>query len=133
MTDTRGKAFIGGLMVLLTLVMLASLGASVQSLSLTSIILQPVSGFSNFGATALTTFAGLTPLLLERSMQARFLIPMAVSLAFGVLFATFITLILVPSLYAIQEDIRGASRRLWRSIRSESTEAASLTTEGTSD
>jgi multidrug efflux pump subunit AcrB len=57
--------------------------------------------------TSLTTFAGLTPLLLERSMQARFLIPMAISLAFGVLFATFITLILVPSLYAILEDIRG--------------------------
>jgi multidrug efflux pump subunit AcrB len=70
--------------------------------------------------TSLTTFAGLTPLLLERSMQARFLIPMAVSLAFGVLFATFITLILVPSLYAIQEDIRGASGRLWRSITAES-------------
>jgi multidrug efflux pump subunit AcrB len=57
--------------------------------------------------TSLTTFAGLTPLLLERSMQARFLIPMAISLAFGVLFATFITLILVPSLYAILEDVRG--------------------------
>jgi multidrug efflux pump subunit AcrB len=57
--------------------------------------------------TSLTTFAGLTPLLLERSMQARFLIPMAISLAFGVLFATSITLILVPSLYAILEDIKG--------------------------
>jgi multidrug efflux pump subunit AcrB len=61
--------------------------------------------------TSLTTFAGLTPLLLERSMQARFLIPMAISLAFGVLFATFITLILVPSLYAILEDIKGIFSR----------------------
>ncbi|TNF71099.1 MAG: efflux RND transporter permease subunit [Acidobacteria bacterium] len=83
--------------------------------------------------TSLTTFAGLTPLLLERSMQARFLIPMAVSLAFGVLFATFITLILVPSLYAIQEDIRGASRRLWRSLKGESPDPASLTPEGSGD
>jgi multidrug efflux pump subunit AcrB len=62
--------------------------------------------------TSLTTFAGLTPLLLERSMQARFLIPMAISLAFKVLFATFITLILVPSLYAILEDFKRAFNRL---------------------
>jgi multidrug efflux pump subunit AcrB len=62
--------------------------------------------------TSLTTFAGLTPLLLEKSMQARFLIPMAISLAFGVLFATFITLILVPSLYAILEDFKRAAARL---------------------
>jgi multidrug efflux pump subunit AcrB len=61
--------------------------------------------------TSLTTFAGLTPLLLERSIQARFLIPMAVSLAFGVLFATFITLILVPALYIILEDIKGIVTR----------------------
>ncbi|HDP23962.1 MAG TPA: efflux RND transporter permease subunit [Deltaproteobacteria bacterium] len=56
--------------------------------------------------TSLTTFAGLAPLLFERSPQARFLIPMAVSLAFGVLFATFITLVLVPVCYMILEDIR---------------------------
>jgi multidrug efflux pump subunit AcrB len=56
--------------------------------------------------TSITTFAGLTPLLLERSLQARFLIPMAVSLAFGVVFATFITLVLVPVNYQILEDIK---------------------------
>jgi multidrug efflux pump subunit AcrB len=61
--------------------------------------------------TSLTTFAGLTPLLLERSLQAQFLIPMAISLAFGVVFATFITLILVPSIYHILEDIKGVGRR----------------------
>ncbi|MGK0202708.1 MAG: multidrug efflux pump subunit AcrB, partial [Planctomycetota bacterium] len=49
--------------------------------------------------TSLTTFFGLLPLLLEKSMQARFLVPMGVSLAFGVLFATLITLVLVPCLY----------------------------------
>ena len=66
--------------------------------------------------TSLTTFVGLTPLILEKSLQAQFLIPMAVSLAFGVLFATLITLFLVPCLYAILEDLRAlfssdASRR----------------------
>lgn len=61
--------------------------------------------------TSLTTFAGLAPLLLERSVQAKFLIPMAVSLAFGVLFATFITLILVPTGYFLLEDAREALAR----------------------
>ena len=53
--------------------------------------------------TSLTTFAGLTPLLFEKSIQAKFIIPMAVSLAFGVVFATIITLFLVPILYLILE------------------------------
>jgi multidrug efflux pump subunit AcrB len=56
--------------------------------------------------TTITTFCGLVPMMLEKSLQARFLIPMAVSLAFGVLFATMITLILVPSLYMILEDVK---------------------------
>ncbi len=55
--------------------------------------------------TSLTTFAGLTPMLLERSVQAQFLIPMAISLAFGVLFATWVTLLLIPSGYVIMDDI----------------------------
>jgi len=63
--------------------------------------------------TSLTTAAGITPLMLERSVQAQFLIPMAVSLAFGVLFATFITLGLVPALYMILEDIRNFFRWLF--------------------
>ena len=53
--------------------------------------------------TSLTTFAGLVPLLLEKSTQAQFMIPMAVSLAFGVVFATTITLLLVPVSYLILE------------------------------
>jgi multidrug efflux pump subunit AcrB len=56
--------------------------------------------------TSLTTFAGLMPMLLETDVQARFLIPMAVSLGFGILFATVITLFLVPCVYLILEDIR---------------------------
>jgi multidrug efflux pump subunit AcrB len=55
--------------------------------------------------TSLTTFAGLTPMLLERSVQAKFLIPMAISLGFGVLFGTFVTLLLIPCGYLIREDI----------------------------
>jgi multidrug efflux pump subunit AcrB len=54
--------------------------------------------------TSLTTFAGLTPLLLERSVQAQFLIPMAISLAFGVLFSTAVTLVLVPAAYLAVAD-----------------------------
>ena len=53
--------------------------------------------------TSLTTFVGLVPLLLEKSTQAQFMIPMAVSLAFGVVFATVITLLLVPVSYLILE------------------------------
>jgi len=64
--------------------------------------------------TSLTTFAGLTPLLLEKSLQAQFLIPMAISLAFGILFATGIILVLVPVGYAILEDVKRLFRRLWR-------------------
>jgi multidrug efflux pump subunit AcrB len=56
--------------------------------------------------TTLTTFGGLTPMIFETSRQARFLIPMAISLGFGILFATVITLILVPSLYLIFDDIK---------------------------
>ncbi len=55
--------------------------------------------------TSLTTFAGLMPLIFEKSTQAQFLIPMAVSLGFGVLFATLATLIVVPINYLILEDI----------------------------
>ena len=57
--------------------------------------------------TTLTTFGGLTPMILETSRQARFLIPMAISLGFGLLFATMITLVLVPSLYMVLEDLKG--------------------------
>ena len=56
--------------------------------------------------TSLTTFFGLAPMILETSVQARFLIPMAISLGFGILFATFIILLIIPSLYIIVEDVR---------------------------
>jgi len=53
----------------------------------------------------LTTFFGLFPIMFETSLQAQFVIPMALSLAFGVAFGTVMTLIMVPSLYLILEDI----------------------------
>jgi multidrug efflux pump subunit AcrB len=56
--------------------------------------------------TSLTTFFGLAPMIFERSVQAQFLIPMALSLGFGILFATGITLVLIPVLYLILEDVR---------------------------
>ena len=62
--------------------------------------------------TSLTTFVGLTPMLMETDMQARFIIPMAISLGFGILFATTITLLLVPSTYVILEDLRMVGRWL---------------------
>ena len=54
--------------------------------------------------TSLTTAVGLMPIMLETSMQAQMLIPMAISLSFGIVFATIITLFLIPSLYLLQED-----------------------------
>ncbi|MBC8259035.1 MAG: efflux RND transporter permease subunit [SAR324 cluster bacterium] len=61
--------------------------------------------------TTLTTFFGLMPMLFEQSLQARFLIPMAISLAFGVLFSTFVILVLIPVLYMILEDFKGLVSR----------------------
>ena len=72
-----------------------------------------VSRFRPILLTSLTTFFGLAPLMLERSFDAEFLLPMAVSLAFGVIFATFITLILVPTEYLILDDIGRGMRRLF--------------------
>lgn len=56
--------------------------------------------------TSLTTFFGLLPIVLEKSLQAKMVIPMAISLAFGILFATVITLLLIPCLYLILDDTK---------------------------
>lgn len=55
--------------------------------------------------TTVTTFGGLTPIILETSSQAAYLIPMAISLGFGIVFATSIILVLVPCLYMVLEDV----------------------------
>ena len=62
--------------------------------------------------TTLTTFGGLAPMIFETSRQARFLIPMALSLGYGILFATLITLVIVPSLYLTVDDVALALARL---------------------
>jgi multidrug efflux pump subunit AcrB len=62
--------------------------------------------------TTLTTFGGLTPMILERSRQAQFMIPMALSLGVGILFSTGITLVIVPSLYVLLEDAVAAQKSL---------------------
>jgi len=63
--------------------------------------------------TSLTTFFGLMPMIFETSVQARFLIPMAISLGYGILFATGIVLVIVPALYMILEDLHGMVRVAW--------------------
>jgi len=59
--------------------------------------------------TSLTTFFGLVPIMFETSLQAQFVIPMAISLSFAVLFATVVTLLLVPCIYLILEDVKALS------------------------
>ena len=65
--------------------------------------------------TTVTTCGGLTPIITESSMQAKFLIPMAISLGYGILFSTFVTLMMVPCLYLIIEDIKRVFSRTLRS------------------
>ena len=66
--------------------------------------------------TSLTTFFGLIPIVLEKSLQAKIVVPMAVSLAFGILFATVITLILIPALYVILEDLSQMKKRFYSAL-----------------
>jgi multidrug efflux pump subunit AcrB len=65
--------------------------------------------------TSLTTIAGLTPLLFEKSVQAQFLIPMATSIAFGLGFATLLVLLVIPALLSIHDSAHGRLGRLFRS------------------
>jgi multidrug efflux pump subunit AcrB len=74
--------------------------------------------------TTLTTFGGLTPIILESSRQAYHLIPMAISLGFGIVFATSIILVIVPCLYIVLEDI---TNFIWSSGKSPSQATGKLT------
>ncbi|WP_082897117.1 efflux RND transporter permease subunit [Thalassotalea crassostreae] len=67
--------------------------------------------------TSLTTFIGLVPVMLETSLQAKLVVPMAVSLGYGVLFATVVTLVLIPCLYIVIEDIKTLIKRFIRFFR----------------
>lgn len=76
-----------------------------------AVLMAAQSRFRPVMLTSLTTFIGLMPLLFEKATQAQFLIPMAVSLGFGIIFATFITLILVPVNYLLVEDMKRFTSR----------------------
>jgi multidrug efflux pump subunit AcrB len=70
--------------------------------------------------TSITTFAGVLPIMFEKSLQAAFVIPMAVGLGFAVMFATLVTLLLVPCLYVILLDLQrpfGAAKRFFTKRR----------------
>ena len=89
------------------------------------------SGTQRFRAIILTSFttaAGLMPIMLETSVQAQYMIPMAVSLSFGIIFATMITLFLVPSLYMLQIDGLRRSRKIYNWVlgRQETGDASEL-------
>jgi multidrug efflux pump subunit AcrB len=66
--------------------------------------------------TTMTTFVGLLPMLFETSTQAQFVIPMALSLSFGIVFATAITLVLIPCLYRVVYDIKKPTRGTLESL-----------------
>lgn len=77
-----------------------------------AVMIAGVARFRPVMLTSLTTFIGLMPLLFEKAVQAQFLIPMAVSLGFGIIFATLVTLIMVPVNFMLLEDLRRLGRRL---------------------
>lgn len=75
--------------------------------------------------TSLTTFLGVFPLIIERSLQAQFLGPMAASIGFGVVFATAIIMVLVPALTMLQADMVA-----WRARRAPPTRTGLETVSG---
>jgi multidrug efflux pump subunit AcrB len=77
-----------------------------------AVLVAGVARFRPVMLTSRTTFIGLMPLLFEKAVQAQFLIPMAVSLGFGIIFATVVTLIMVPVNFMLLEDLRRLGRRL---------------------
>jgi multidrug efflux pump subunit AcrB len=79
----------------------------------TAVIEAAVSRFRPILLTSFTTFVGLLPIMSERSSQSEYLKPMTLSLGFGVFFASFVTLIMVPCLYVVVEDARTRLQR-WR-------------------
>ena len=112
MTDPQTKDTRDGVVVNDSLVMVDFINkARLEGVPLQQAVIE--SGTERFRAimlTSLTTAAGLLPILLERSVQAQYVIPMAISLGFGILFATAITLFLVPALYMLQLDGFAATR-----------------------
>lgn len=78
-----------------------------------AITLAAVRRFRPIFLTTATTFLGLVPIIMEKSLQSQHIVPMAISLGFGIVFATAVTLVLVPSLYLIVEDLVRCARALF--------------------
>ncbi len=98
-------------------------GASIEQ----AVVVAAKARFRPILLTSITTFLGVLPLILERSLQAQFLIPIAASLGFGILFATFIILVLVPALAILEDRLRQRMLRLMgRSPEGVVAEAASV-------
>ncbi len=115
--SVMGIIALGGVVVNDALVMIDYANARREEgeSAFTSMVAAGVRRFRPILLTTVTTFGGLAPMIFETSRQARFLIPMAISLGYGILFATAITLLLVPSLYVIVDDV---SRLLGRNTTS---------------
>jgi len=112
MLSMLGMMALVGIVVNDSLVLVDFINKNQRHLGLKEAILNAgVARFRPIMLTSLTTFIGIMPLLFEQSTQAQFLIPMAVSLGFGVLFATLITLLLVPVNYMLLENARAAYHR----------------------
>jgi multidrug efflux pump subunit AcrB len=109
-----GIIALGGVVVNTSLVMLDYANArKAEGLDAVEAVIEAgVRRFRPIMLTTLTTFGGLAPMIFETSRQARFMIPMAISLGYGILFAASILLILIPSLYAIADDARRFTERL---------------------
>jgi multidrug efflux pump subunit AcrB len=98
-----GVVINGGLVFMVTANNLLAKGETV----LESAMLAAIRRFRPIILTALTTFFGLAPMIFEQSIQARFLVPMAISLGYGILFTTVVILYLMPALFVICYDIKG--------------------------
>ncbi|MFW6349268.1 MAG: efflux RND transporter permease subunit [Thiohalospira sp.] len=108
MISIMGVIALGGVVVNSALVMIdyANARRAEGSTAIDAVVEAGARRFRPIMLTTLTTFGGLAPMIFETSRQARFMIPMAISLGYGILFATAILLLLIPSLYAIVEDLR---------------------------
>ena len=107
MMSVMGLVALAGVVVNDSLVMVDFINRNRKDASVVGAVQQAgAERFRPIVLTSLTTFVGLAPIMFEGSYVAEFILPLAVTLAFGVVFATFITLILVPTLYLILEDIR---------------------------
>ncbi len=114
LVSIMGIIALGGVVVNDALVMIDYANARRREgvIAFDAIVSAGVRRFRPILLTTLTTFGGLAPMIFETSRQARFMIPMAISLGYGILFATAITLVLIPSLYLILDDAGRVMRRL---------------------